>query len=149
MTNDWMDGTPFMFSVALKVASSVPDRYYANLLVRDIPDYKLSTDQKETIAAQALEANERVVFIVTMLASILTAAAICLKKGYPGLALGLLTILVIGAALGIFWMNTNRLGYLETRVTKKQIRRATFVTACLAILDILLGCLSVFLRAKT
>ena len=67
-------------------------------------------------------------FIETMLGSILTAAAICLKKHHPDLALILLTILLIAANLGTFWMNAKRLGYLETRVNAKHIGRATLVT---------------------
>ena len=54
-------------------------------------------------------------FIETMLGSILTAAAICLKKHHPDLALILRTILLIAANLGTFWMNANRLGYLESQ----------------------------------
>jgi hypothetical protein len=147
MTSDWMDGMPFVFSIVLKLASAIPDTYYRNLLIRDMPDYKLSTDQKETIAAQALDANERVVFIVTMLGSILLAAVICLKKQHPNLFVILLLFLCIAAALGIFRMNSFPLGYLETRISimKKQVRRATLVTVGLVALDVVLGCLSVLL----
>ena len=146
MNSDWMDGMPFVFSIVLKLASNVPDTFYKNLLFRDIPDnYRLTDDQKETIAAQALDANERVVFIVTMLGSILLAAVICLKKQHPAIFVVLLLLLVIAAALGIFRMNSFPLGYLETRITKRKIRRATLVTVGLVILDFMLGCLSVFL----
>ena len=147
MTQDWMEGMPFVFSIVLKLASNIPDTFYINLLLRDIPDnYHLTDDQKETIAAQALDGNERVVFIVTMLGSILTAAVICLKKQHPSVFIILLLVLLIAAALGIFWMNSYPLGYLETRVTAKKIRRATLVTIGLVALDLLLGCLSVFLQ---
>jgi hypothetical protein len=147
MTIDWMDGMPFVFSIVLKLASSVPDTFYTNVLIRDIPDtYPLTEDQKGTIAGQALDANERVVFIVTMLGSILSAAVICLKKQSTTMFIILLLVLVIATALGIFRMNSFPLGYLETRITKRKIRRATFVTIGLVILDLLLGCLSVFLQ---
>ena len=150
MTTDWMDGMPFVFSIVLKLASNIPDTFYKNLLIRDIPDnYRLTDDQKETIASQALDANERVVFIVTMLASILLAAVLCLKKQHPAIFVILLLILLIAAALGIFRMNSFPLGYLETRIMKRKIRRATLVTVGLVILDLILGCLSVFLPGAT
>ena len=146
MSADWMDGMPFAFSIALKVASSIPDTFYTRLLVKDIPDnYKLTDDQKHTIAAQALDGNERVVFTVTMLGSILMAAVVCLKKQHVALFVILLTCLCIVAALGIFWVNSGDLGYLETRIKVLGwlIRRATLVTFVLIAVDLVLGSLSV------
>jgi uncharacterized membrane protein (DUF485 family) len=142
-----MEGMPFVFSIVLKLASNIPDTFYINMLLRDIPDnYQLTNDQKETIAGQALDGNERVVFIVTMLGSILSAAVICLKKQHPDLFIVLLFILVMSATLGILRMNSFPLGYLETRVTAKKIRRATLVTIGLVALDLILAGLSVFLQ---
>jgi lipopolysaccharide export LptBFGC system permease protein LptF len=115
---DWMDGMPFVLSIVLKLASSIPDTFYASLLIRDMPDnYKLTEDQKKTIAAQALDASERLVFIVTMFSSILLAAVICLKKHHTSLFVVLLLILVVAALLGILRINSFPLGYLETRNT--------------------------------
>jgi hypothetical protein len=142
-----MDGLPFIFSIAIKLASSIPDEFYTNTLIRDIPaTYTLTEQQKETIAAQALDGNERIVFIVTMLGTMLSAAAICLKKERQDLFIILLLVLVISATLGILKINSFHLGYLETRVTKRKIRRSTFVTVALIALDVTLGVLSVFLH---
>jgi hypothetical protein len=141
-----MDGLPFVFSIVLKLASTIPDTFYSNLLVRDIPEnYKLTPEQKETIASQSLDANERVVFIVTMLGSILSAAVICLKKQHINVFVLLLLVLVTAATLGIFKMNSYQLGYLETAVGKYKIKRSTFVTIGLVGLDLVLGALSVAL----
>jgi hypothetical protein len=147
MTRDWMDGLPFIFSIVIKLGSSIPDEFYTNTLIRDIPaTYSLNEDQKKTIAGQALDGNERIVFIVTMLGTMLSAAAICLKKQHDALFLILLLVLVISATLGILKINSFPLGYLETRVTKRKIRRSTFVTVVLIALDVTLGLLSVFLH---
>jgi hypothetical protein len=148
MTRDWMDGLPFIFSIAIKLASSIPDEFYTNTLIRDIPaSYTLNDDQKKTIAAQALDGNERIVFIVTMLGTMLSAAAICLKKEHQDLFIILLLVLVTSATLGILKINSFPLGYLETRVTKRNIRRSTFVTVALIALDVTLGAMSVFLHS--
>lgn len=142
-----MDGLPFIFSIVIKLASSIPDEFYTNTLIRDIPSsYSLSEPQKKTIATQALDGNERIVFIVTMLGTMLSAAAICFKKQHDGLFLILLLVLVTCAGLGFLKMNAFPLGYLETRITKRQIRRSTFVTVVLIALDVTLGLLSVFLH---
>lgn len=147
MTRDWMDGLPFIFSIALKLASSIPDEFYINTLVRDIPtSYGLSEKQTKTIAAQALDGNERIVFIVTMLGTILSAAVICLKKEHQDLFIILLLVLVTSATLGILKINSFPLGYLEARITKRNIRRSTLVTVTLIALDVTLGLLSVFLH---
>jgi len=50
-----------------------------------------------------------------------------------------------GGPLGIFKMNSFPLGYLETRVGKSKMKRSTFVTIGLVILDVILGGLSVVL----
>jgi hypothetical protein len=59
-------------------------------------------DQKHTIASQALEANKRIVLLVTMICSILAAAVICLRKGQTGVFIGFLTAMAIFTILGLF-----------------------------------------------
>jgi hypothetical protein len=61
-----------------------------------------SEDQKHTIASQALEANKRIVLLVTMICSILAAAVICLRKGQTGVFIGFLTAMAIFTILGLF-----------------------------------------------
>jgi hypothetical protein len=150
MNADWMDSIPFLFSITLKLASSLPDRYYSRILVKDIPkNYRLTEQQKKTIASQALDANERIVFVVSMAASILIAAAVCLKKGYEALFLVFLLFLVIALVLTNFWMNLGDLGWLETRVRMfgREIRRVTVVTAILVFVDLWLAALVALLPA--
>src|SRR5437879_10405029 len=124
MTFRWYESLPFLFSIALKLFSGVFTEYFRNTFARDIPkDYKLSEDQKQTLASMALDANKRMTYVVAIFVSILSATIISYKNQAHGYAL--LTAFVYGLAgvLGFLKLNAQELGWLESRlkIKKKQI----------------------------
>jgi hypothetical protein len=143
----WFEALPFLFSIALKLFSNVTGEFFRNNLVRYIPeDYKLDERQKLTIADMALDANERVSYIVTVFVSILSAVIISYQNKATGYALIAVFVYGLAGVFGIFKLNAQELGWLETRTTLlgKQVRRSTVLTVSLILLvDILLLCLSI------
>ncbi|SRR5712692_4927148 len=142
MTFQWYEALPFAFSIALKLFSSVFTEYFRNTFAHDVPEnYKLSEDQKETLASMALDANKRMTYVVAIFVSILSATIISYKNQAHGYAL--LTAFVYGllGILGFLKLNAHELGWLESsfEFRHRQIRRATLLTILLiVIVDLLL-----------
>ena len=136
MTFRWFEGLPFAFSIALKLISSVFTEYFRNTFARDVPmNYRLSEDQKQTLASMALDANKRMTYVVAIFVSILSATIISYKNQASGYAL--LTAFGYGIAgiVGSFKMNAQQLGWMESpyQIGKWQIRRSSLLTFILIV----------------
>jgi len=91
----------------------------------------------------ALDASERVAYVITVFVSILSAAVISYQHQAPGYSLIAIFVYGLAGVYGVFKLNAQELGWIETKVPlfRWQLRRSTILTAILILLvdGLLLG----------
>lgn len=138
----WLPIFPFIFSISLKLFSSSFDSFLKKKMLQDM-EYKnkLSDKQRETIADQAVDASQRVIYIVALFVTILSAVTIASAQDNLYVTVGsLFIILLIGAITILKIIEPLGWAQLKTKIEILNIekRNSFWLNSILIFFDLLL-----------
>ncbi|MEH1863434.1 MAG: hypothetical protein V7K69_00080 [Nostoc sp.] len=150
MNLNWFEPLPFIFSILIKFGSNSSDAFLHEKLVTDIPqDYTLLPDHKDTIAEMAVDASQRVTYIISLFVTFVSAVVLATTKNNPNASIISVFLLALVGVYSVFQL-IKPLGWLRVKIKFLGIRRRRnfWLTLILISFDFLLMIITIIPSVK-